>query len=544
MSRSMHRRFNSPTWRALPAARRLAVLACAALLTACAGLPTRPGFASETGAAQARAITLPTQWQAPLPHAGQLADLTRWWDQFEDPVLTDLVVAAQTVSPTIAQAASRIEQSRTSRVAAGAALLPALDAQGSVSRGRQDVNLPAGDAGSVALQAGWELDVFGGNRAGRDAAEQRLAASEAAWHDARVAVAAELATRYVAHRACEALVDTAQADLASRRETSRLTDLSARAGFEAPASAALARAGAAQAASQLTAQRAQCELEVKALVALTGFDEPTLRLRLAPGRAKLLQLPQPARINVTQVPAQALAQRPDVFQAERELLASGAEVAQAQARRLPRVSLSGSVGAARFASGGFTADGAVWSLGPLAVSLPLFDGGTLAANVSASQARAVEAAALYRATLRNAVREVEESLINLQSAADRWNDASIAVAGFEQSLTAAEARFRGGLGSLFELEDARRTAVQAQSTLVDVQRQRTQAWIGLYRALGGGWSSEALAPAPTPAPIGVGIPAAGAPSTADARTTSAGAAYISSAVRTQPAPHRSAPPDR
>ena len=92
------------------------------------------------------------------------------------------------------------------------------------------------------------------------------------------------------------------------------------------------------------------------------------------------------------------------------------------------------------------------------------------------------------AQLRNAVREVENALIALQSTAARSTDAQTASDGFAASLRATDARYRGGLGTLFELEDARRSAVAAQIALIDLQRERVSAWIALYRALGGGWS--------------------------------------------------------
>ena len=106
----------------------------------------------------------------------------------------------------------------------------------------------------------------------------------------------------------------------------------------------------------------------------------------------------------------------------------------------------------------------------------------------AARARYDEAVSVYRGLVRSAVREVEIALVTLDSTARRSEDAKIAIEGFEVSLRAADARFRGGLGSLFELEDARRSALIAHSTLVELQRERVAAWINLYRALGGGWT--------------------------------------------------------
>ena len=265
--------------------------------------------------------------------------------------------------------------------------------------------------------------------------------------------------------------------------------MTAQAGCPSPANAALARASAAQAQSTLTQQRAACEIAIKGLVALTALPEPALRGRLAAGTARI---PQPAQIGVREVPVEVLAQRPDVYAAAREVIAASADVSQSQAQRLPRITLAGNIGPARFESSAGNLSGTLWSIGPIAVALPLFDGGRRRANTEAARARYDEAVAVYQGRLRNAVREVEEALVTLQSTDERSTSAQTATDGFESSYRATEARFKGGLASLFELEDARRTALQAQSALIELRRERVAAWIALYRALGGGWSASEL----------------------------------------------------
>jgi NodT family efflux transporter outer membrane factor (OMF) lipoprotein len=466
------------TSRALP--RALGAAGVALVLAGCAQ------FSPQATSTEAASPATADRWQAPLPHSGELGDLQRWWQQFKDPLLVRLIDAAQAASPTLADARSRIEQARATRVAGGAALGPTLDASASASRGRFDLISPLASSAQAGLQASWELDLFGAARNGRDAAQARLEGAQASWHDARVSVAAEVAQAYLSLRACEAQLAQSRIDTTSRAETARLTDLAARAGFQAPATAALSRASAAQANALLTQQRARCDLDVKTLVALTAVPEPTLREQLAAGTAVL---PAPAQLAVGTVPARVLAQRPDLFAAEREVAAASSETAQTQALRYPRISLAGNIGPAHLESAGVSSSGTLWSFGPVTVSLPLFDGGVRRANVDAARARFDAAALRYAASLRTAVREVEEALVALQSTADRSADAQTAADGFELSLRATEARFKGGLGSLFELEDARRSAISAQTALIDLQRERVAAWISLYRALGGGWSA-------------------------------------------------------
>ncbi|MDO9359082.1 MAG: efflux transporter outer membrane subunit [Polaromonas sp.] len=474
---------------------RLMSLALAPLLLGACALQSPPAAVSTNP---------PPRWFAPppggqpmagLPHQGTLTDLTRWWEQQGDPLLAELVSAAQAVNPSVASARSRIEQARATRIAAGAALLPSLDASANISRGRsQPVTVgpvPIATTAQAGLQTAWEIDVFGARRDNRDAAQLRYEGAQAQWHDARVLVAAEVANQYYSQRSCEQLLRVARSDAASRAETGRLSALSAEAGFTAPATAALARASAADANSRATQQAALCELDVKALVALTGLSEPDLRSKLAsapvgPGQA--------ATISIASVPAQALAQRPDVFAAERDVAAASADVGSAQAQRYPRLTLSGSVAANRFRSGGVSTDFNTWSIGPLAVSLPLFDGGRRAADVDAAEARYEEAAAIYRGRVRQAVREVEEALVNLQSTADRSEDARVAAEGYRASFAGTDALYRNGLASLVDLEDSRRTQLAAETALLNLQRERASAWVALYRAMGGGWTRELESP--------------------------------------------------
>jgi NodT family efflux transporter outer membrane factor (OMF) lipoprotein len=431
------------------------------------------------------AVDPPPAWQAPLPHDGTLAGLSLWWQQFNDPLLVELVEAAQAASPTVATARSHIAQARAARVAAGAALLPSLDAVASASRGNNQPPLPLATTVQAGLQTAWEIDLFGGNRAAADAAQARLAGAHAGWHDARVSVAAETATSYLNLRTCERQFTVAQTDAKSRAQTSRLTALSEQAGFTPPATAALARASAAEASARATQQRAQCDLELKSLVALSAMPEPLLRRKLT---APWTDPSQATSLAVASVPAEVLAQRPDVYQAELEVAAASADVGTAQAQRFPRLSLSGSIAAGTIRAGGTDTNAGIWSIGPLALTLPLFDGGRRAANVDAAQARYEEAAALYAARVRQAVREVEQALVTLESARSRGEDARVAAEGFQASYTATEALWRSGLASLFELEDSRRNLLAAETALVGLQREHAAAWIALYRALGGGWA--------------------------------------------------------
>jgi multidrug efflux system outer membrane protein len=130
-----------------------------------------------------------------------------------------------------------------------------------------------------------------------------------------------------------------------------------------------------------------------------------------------------------------------------------------------------------------------WSFGPRAQTVPRFDGGPRQANVLAAEANYTQAVAVYRGKVRQAVREVEEALVNLQSTDARKQDADVATQGYTESLQAAQARYGQGLASLVELEDVRRSALAAQSALLSLALERNRAWLALYRALGGGFDA-------------------------------------------------------
>jgi outer membrane protein, multidrug efflux system len=459
-----------------PLALALGVLA-SITLTACAVGPTYAPPVATTVIA----------WQTPLPHDGNVAALSSWWSRWNDAALLALIDAAQANNPTLDAATARINQARAGQTIAGASALPGLTGTASGSRGNAGSGFGAASNASASLQAAWELDLFGANRRGREAADARLTARAIDWHQARVSLAAEVASAYANLRINEALANGYERDAVSRTETARLTGLKTNAGFEAPANAALATASASEAAARLTAQRAEVDLGVKALVALTGLQEAALRSTLAAGRA---QLPVGASLSIASVPAAVLAQRPDLAAAERELAALTAEVGAAEADRYPRISLTGSVGYSVSRLAGATTDGATWGFGP-SITLPLFDAGRRAATVEQASARYDESLAGYKATAIRAVREVEEALTQMQSAKLRAPDLQASLAGYQVFEKAALARLTVGAGSVLELEDARRTVLAAQVAVLAVERERLAASISLYRAVGGGWDQSA-----------------------------------------------------
>ena len=484
-----------------------------------AGCASTGAVPSAQQAREASALAAPAAWLTTLPHGGNTSSLANWWAQLGDPLLPELVTVAQERSASLASARTRIFQARAALTGAQAALGPRLSANASALRGVQAPDAPAATSLSAGLQASWELDLFGGNAAARSASSLRLENSNLGWHEARVSLAADVAATYFNLRNCESVLALTENDARSRKETARLNALTAKAGLNAPANAALANASAADAASGLRAQQAQCSVALKGLVALTGLEEAALNQKLSQKSSQTPTLTpsqtpsqkidpelkgkqpagqqeyaQAALFSIANLPAQVLQQRPDIASAQRSVIAAQQDASAADAQRLPKISLNGSIAGARITTMGQTNSGATWSLGPLAVSLPIFDGGQTAANTRATIAAYDEAVVVLQAKVLQAVREVEEALVNLSSTNERRADVLQAASGYQASLEATQARYRAGLASLAELEESRRIALASQQNQLGLERERIAAWIALYRAAGGGWNGQVDAP--------------------------------------------------
>jgi NodT family efflux transporter outer membrane factor (OMF) lipoprotein len=333
------------------------------------------------------------------------------------------------------------------------------------------------------LDSSWEIDLFGKNRRSAESASALAQAREADWHDARVSLAAEVAGTYIDYRACRQKEKYYLDQADSQAKTSYLTQISATAGFTAPADARLVEASAASTRSTALAQKTECEVLVKSLVALTGMDEPSVRRQLGQGT---MSLPQPESLAVSSVPADLVRQRPDIVSAERALASTSAQIGVAEAGRYPSLSLSGSISLSASSALSTTAP---WSFGPT-LSLPLFTGGRTEAGIRSARADYDSALADYKQVVRTAVKEVEQSLVRLDSMAQREQEAGKSAEGYRAYLVATEQNWRVGGASVLDLETARRSTISADTSLLELQQSRLHYWIALYKAMGGGWQGQ------------------------------------------------------
>lgn len=509
---------------------RAAALAATAMAAACAVGPNYqkppPTLAG-----------VPESWHARLPHDGAVTELAQWWRHFDDPLLIELVDTAESFYPSIDSAVGALREARAADLSARAGFLPRIDAAGSITRNGSSASSEAASTGlgsdtsaytlsSGALDASWELDVFGGLRRSHQASQARIEAATANWHDARVSLAAEVADAYVERRYCERLLQLYQDTLRSRRETERLTALKVRAGFASPADEAQARAGAYDSENQLIAQEGICVQDLNRLVALTGWPVERLSARLAdtavatapapagsgaedPASTSTQNryragIPVPLHPIVPGVPAAILSQRPDLMASERELAAASADIGVAQASRLPSLTLFGNIAFNRVTH----VDGSArsWSWGP-SLDVPLFEGGAGLARVQTANARYAQALASYRLSVLNAVQETENALARVDASVRRAEAARLSEENYSRLLLSQENRYRSGATSLLDLEDSRRLALSSREQLAAVQSEISRSWIALYKAVGGGWQNDPLPPdvaaaeSPPPNPV-------------------------------------------
>jgi len=458
----------------------LAATASGLLVGGCASAPS-------SQAATGRAPSVPAHWSAPLPDTQRhTVDIANWWRAQSQPELADLIEAAQRVSPTVAAARSRIAQAQAAQAQARSALLPQLSAALSATSTRSPVQDPALSQVQAGLQFNWELSLATLHGADTQAAQAQRETAELQWHDARILVAAEVANLYHGLRSSQRQAELLALDAASLGGTVRYTQLAVDAGQSAPSALSAALMDAAEGRNRLQQQQAASEVQIKGLVALTGLSESELKDLLAarPNHADELQ-----PFAVDAIPARLLAQRPDVLAAERQVLLAQAQLLQADASRLPRLSLQGLVGPGRVWTGSSGSSGPTWTIGPLVLTLPVFDGGARVAQQSAAREAVDSALSSYCAQVRQAVREVEEALVQLRAAEHRWQNGQQAAEQAHQ-LEAANLRLKkAGLLSGMAFEAAQRQSRAADLTALTLDLERQRSWVTLYRAVGGGFQA-------------------------------------------------------
>ena len=390
----------------------LGAILTTALLAGCASVG--PDYRAPTQAELIQGGAHRSHWQPRLPHEAA-GSLEQWWASLGDPVMVELILAAQAHHPDLEKAAAAILSARAGQAQSLSKGLPGVDLAASGKRSESlNTSTPSSTSSAGLFDAGWEIDLFGSVRRTQESASARLESAQASFAHARVSLAAEVASEVVKFRACTALSATQARHLDSLKQTAQVTRIAVDAGLMAHTDLSLANAGVSSAAASLTSQKAECTLSLKALVALTGQDERALQ-------EKLSHPQESVELNVSSVPVDLIAQRPDLAALERNLAAASAEVGVAQANRYPRLSLMGTISLNATQTNAGTSSVSSWSFGP-SLSLPVFDGGSRKAQVERAQADYASALAQYRAGAIKAIQEVDQALVRLDATREREND--------------------------------------------------------------------------------------------------------------------------
>jgi NodT family efflux transporter outer membrane factor (OMF) lipoprotein len=422
------------------------------------------------------------------------ASLTSWWQRFDDPQLEALVGSALRANTSIQGALAALRQAQASRDVAAAALWPTLDASASAQRGRAGGRSTGNDF-KLGLDARWVIDVFGARRAAVDASDAGVGASQASLGDVQVQIAAEVALDYILLRTAQARSVIASENLASQEETLQITLWRQQAGLVTALEAEQARAAVEQNRALLPVIQTSISQTQHALAVLTG-QPPAALPELVDPRAAAAVVPQAREGLALEIPAQTLRQRADVRAAEYQVAAALARVGQAQAQRWPSFAVGGSFGLGAATVGALGNSGTVISSLLASVTLPVFDGGALLAQVGVQQAALEQAQQAYRASVLGALQQVEDALVALSG--DRLRLASLRLAADAAGNAAVLARQRYGSG-LIDFQtvlETQRTQFATQEGVVSASADVSSDHVRLFKALGGGWPADLGAPTP------------------------------------------------
>jgi NodT family efflux transporter outer membrane factor (OMF) lipoprotein len=455
----------------------------AGLLSGCAARAARPVTPG---------VTVPAQWQRTEPSSaavGELPeDLARFWQQFGDATLSDLVARALAGSPDLRSARARVREARARRGLAAKDYLPSVD--GTLSASVSGTGASGGgstqDLYRAGFDASWEPDVFGATHRAVSAAQADLEASQEDLHATQVSLVAELALNYVELRALQARLTIARDNLARQEETLKLTTWRAQAGLTTELDVEQARANAEQTRAQVpNLETGVAEAEHR-LAMLIGQPPAALHERLAvPGSIPTAS----ARVAVG-IPADTLRQRPDVRATERRLAAATARLGQAEAARYPSLRLSGSLDVEAASVGGLANGGTLVRSLLGSLTAPLFDRGRIRRQIEIQGAVQEQAVVAWEQAMLTALEDVENALVALDGAQRRQAALADGATAARNAARLARDQYTAGLASYLTVLVSERSALSLEDELKSSEAASSSALIRLYKALGGGWSTE------------------------------------------------------
>lgn len=437
-------------------------------------------------------IDTAAEWRYQYSGSAEIIN-TQWWQQFEDPVLNELVTEALENNKDVRIAAARVEEFAARVDIARAGFYPQFGYQGSGSRNKLSDNtlasLPAGTPRisnnfEATLNAGWELDIWGKIRRASEAARANLMASQEVKRTVLLTLVTSVATSYVQLRALDRQLEISKETLESRKESLDLFELKFEGGVISELEVAQVRSEYEQAAASIPPIERQIALLENSLSTLLGRNPGPI------SRGKNIdELIQPAI--PAEIPSSVLERRPDLVAAEQNLVAANAQIGIARAQYFPTISLTGLFG---FASSELSdlakTTSNFWNIGADATG-PIFSGGRISAEVRTSEALQKQALYNYLQTIQTAFREVDDALIANQKSHEELAAQGRRVDALRQYAHYAEMRYNEGEVSYIEVLDAQRRLFDAELTYTWNQGDIYTTLINTYKAMGGGWILEA-----------------------------------------------------
>jgi NodT family efflux transporter outer membrane factor (OMF) lipoprotein len=414
--------------------------------------------------------------------AGTPATELNWKQFFTDAHLRDLIATALANNRDLRVAVLNIQQARASYDIRRADQLPTVNVQGQISRAPNIANVES-TTYSVGLGlASWEIDFFGRVRSLSEVALNQYLATEEGRNAAQATLVASVANAWLALAADEELLTLTTDTLKTREESLRLTRLRFENGASSEIDTRQAQSLYESARVTLAQLQRQRALDLNALALLLGTPVPTdYRAGVSTDQLQLPDLP-------AGVPAEVLAKRPDVRQAEQVLIAANANIGAARAAFFPRISLTAAAGVASSELNNLFQGGAFgYSVTP-ALVLPIFDSGRNSANLESAKVGREIALAQYERAIQAAFRDVSDALAGRATYGDQLAAQSRVAEAEGARYRLARLRYENGVASYLDLLDAQRSLFAAQQGLVQTRLARLQNQVQLYRALGGGWT--------------------------------------------------------
>lgn len=461
-----------------------ACLLCALALAAC--VPVGPDF-------HAPELQTPASWhnepaEGLSAEALDPASLARWWTNFNDPVLSNLIERAVAGNLDLQLARVRLHEARARLGLSRADEFPTLTTTGSATRSHnysQTQNLFA-----IGFDAGWELDIFGGVRRSQEAAQADLAAGREDLRDVLVSLLGEMAANYLEARTFQARIAAATGNLQFQEETFKLTDWRYQAGLTDELAVQQARYSLASTRAQLPNLRTGLEESLNRLAILTG-DEPG---RIHELMKEPALIPAPPVTVAVGVPAETLRQRPDLRRAEQQLVAATARVGVAVSDLYPKFRLSGSLGLNSEDSVDIlSATSRSWRFGP-SFSWPLFDGKQVQHNIEIQSSLQEQKLLQYRSVVLAALAEVENAIAAYVEEQRRHNFLVEAAQAARIAAELTRIKYQAGLQDFSIVLDAQRSQLSIEDQLAQSQGAVSSNLVRLYKALGGGWQTLAAEP--------------------------------------------------